>query len=159
MPASYDLLEKIFREIHLGSFKHFIDIGCGKGRAMCVAAHLGVTKMTGIDLSKELCNDASKNLAITKLQFPALNYKIINNDAFYFELPEDVDCVFLFNPFDEVIMSGVVENIRESLETNPRKMSIIYLNPLHKHLFTAEGYTQVYHTKKMNYLEASILTK
>ena len=159
MPASYDLLEKVFQQVPIASFKHFIDIGCGKGRAMCVAAHYGVIRMSGIDLSKELCNAALENLAKTKEQFPSLDYKLINNDAFYFSIPEDADCIFLFNPFDEVIMSGVVSNIRESLEKYPRKMTIIYLNPLHKHLFTAEGYTEIFHTKKMKYLEASILIK
>ena len=159
MPASYDLLEKIFQQVPIASFKHFIDIGCGKGRVMCVAAHYGVTKMSGIDLSKELCDATLINLAKTKTQFPGIDYKIINNDAFYFSIPEDADCIFLFNPFDEIIMSGVVSNIRESLEKFPRKMTIIYLNPLHKKLFIAAGYTENFHTKKMKYLEASILIK
>ena len=159
MPASYDLLEKVFQQIPVNSFKHFIDIGCGKGRAMCVAAHFGVTKMSGIDLSKELCDAAVENLAKTKTQFPGLDHKIINNDAFYFSIPGDADCIFLFNPFDEVIMSGVINNIEESLEKDPRKLTIIYLNPLHKNLFITEGYTEIFHTKKMKYLEASILIK
>ena len=159
MPASYDLLEKVFLEAKVSSFNHFIDIGCGKGRAMCVAAHFGVKNMSGIDLSTELCNDAEKNMAITKEQFPALNYKIINNDAFYFEIPEDADCIFLFNPFDSFIMRSVVDNIMESMEIQTRKMTIIYLNPLHKHLFTDEGFKEIFHMKKKNYLEASILVK
>ena len=159
MPASYDLLENVFQQLSMNSFTHFIDIGCGKGRALCVAAHYGVNKMTGIDLSKELCNDASGNLATTKSTFPLLNYTIINNDAFYFEIPEDADCIFLFNPFDEVIMSAVVSNIRVSLEEHPRKMTILYLNPLHKDLFITEGYKEIFHTKTMNYLEASVLIK
>ena len=159
MPASYDLLEKVFQQVPVHSVSHFIDIGSGKGRAMCVAAHAGITKMSGLDLSKELCGDALKNLAITKTIFPSLNYKIINNDAFYFEIPEDADCIFLFNPFDEVVMSAVLGNIRASLEEYPRKMTVIYLNPLQKHLFIEEGYKEVFHTKKMNYLEASILIK
>ena len=50
---------------------------------------------------------------------------------FYFEIPDDVDCIFFFNPFDEVIMSAVVENILESLYKNhPRKIIIAYANPL-----------------------------
>jgi len=159
MPASYDLLEKVFQQVPVASFNHLIDIGCGKGRAMCVAAHYGVANMSGIDLSRELCDAASKNLAFTKTRLPGLEYKIINNDAFYFSIPEDADCIFLFNPFDEVIMSAVVNNIRGSQEKNPRKMTIIYLNPLHKDLFTAEGYYEIFHTKKMKYLEASILIK
>ena len=106
--------EKATALYNLGN-THFLDIGCGKGRALCVAAYHGFNKVTGIDFSKGLCLEAEKNLTQTKLQIPKLHYKIYTNDAFYFEIPTDVDCIFLFNPFDEIIMSGVVENIIVSL--------------------------------------------
>jgi SAM-dependent methyltransferase len=157
MPVSYDLLEEIFTQIAKNKLTHFLDIGCGKGRALCVAAYNGFKKVSGIDFSKELCAAAEKNLSKKKEQIPTLQYKIYKNDAFYFEIPPDVDCIFLFNPFDEVIMSGVVENIIISLEQTSRKLSIIYVNPLHKELFTKQGFVEIYHTKKMKYLEVSIL--
>lgn len=159
MPVSYDVIEDIFQQYEPARSKHFIDIGCGKGRAMCVAAQLGATKMTGIDFSKEFCNQSKLNLLKTQQKFPALQFKILNNDAFYFEIPDDADCIFMFNPFDEVIMSAVIENIEMSLERSPRPLVIIYANPLQKHLFLEAGYKEIYHTKKMKYLEAVILIK
>ena len=159
MPASYDLLKEVFLQVEMKSFKHFVDIGCGKGRAMCIAANNGVTKITGIDFSKELCAAAALNLAKTKEHFPTLQYKIINNDAFYFDIPDDADCIFMFNPFDDVIMSGVINNIEESIHQNPRKITIIYLNPLQKHLLINIGYREIFHTKTLHYLEGSILIK
>jgi SAM-dependent methyltransferase len=159
MPASYDLLEDVFANIPMPSFTHFIDIGCGKGRVMCVAANFGATKVTGIDFSKEFCDAAKLNLAKTKLLFPALEYKVLNNDAFYFDIPDDADCLFMFNPFDDVIMSGVIENIEISLERAPRKITVVYANPIQKHLFLEKGYQQVFHRKKLTYLEAVVLTK
>ncbi|MBP6431004.1 MAG: class I SAM-dependent methyltransferase [Ferruginibacter sp.] len=157
MPVSYDLLEDIFNQIKPKKLNHFLDIGCGKGRALCVAAHNGFKKVTGIDFSKELCAVAEKNLTQTKQQIAALQYKVYNNDAFYFDIPSDIDCIFLFNPFDEVIMSGVVENILISLEETPRSLFVIYVNPLNKELFLSQDFVEIYHTKKMKYLEASIL--
>ena len=62
MPAPYDLLEEVFEKLDIGSFKHIIDIGCGKGRALCVAAAYGDKKITGIDFSKDLCRAATNNL-------------------------------------------------------------------------------------------------
>ncbi|MEO6538487.1 MAG: class I SAM-dependent methyltransferase [Ferruginibacter sp.] len=159
MPASYDLLEEIFRQADLKSVKHFVDIGCGKGRVMCVAASQGVNKITGIDFSKELSVAANINLAKTKQHFPALQYKIINNDAFYFDIPDDVDCIFMFNPFDEIIMKGVEKNIEKSLAKSPRKMIIIYLNPVQKQIFLSKGYREIVHRKHLHYLEGSILIK
>ncbi len=157
MPASYDLLEEIFQQFKPETFVHFLDIGCGKGRAMCVAAYYGAKNITGIDFSKDFCLVAEKNMAVTRQKFPEMLYTIINNDAFYYEIPEDVDCIFLFNPFDEIILDGVVERILESHEANLRKITIIYVNPLHKEVFTDAGFKEVYHYKKLQYLEVLVM--
>jgi SAM-dependent methyltransferase len=158
MPVSYGLLEEIFEQTDASAYKHFIDIGCGKGRALCIAAHHGFKKITGIDFSKELCSTASNNLLATRQKIPALQYTIINNDAFYFEIPSDADCIFLFNPFDDTIMSGVVANIITSLMTHQRKMMVIYANPLYKEFFIEAGFKELFSIKKLDYLEAAILT-
>ncbi|WP_462254805.1 class I SAM-dependent methyltransferase [Ferruginibacter sp.] len=160
MPVSYSVLEEMFEQLNFltnTSFNHFLDIGCGKGRALCVAAHNEFRKVTGIDFSKEFCKAAEENLSITQQQFPNLQYKVINNDAFYFEIPNDVDCIFMFNPFDDVIMSGVAENILESFEISQRPITLIYVNPLYKEELLAVGFKQIYYTQKMQYLEAAIL--
>jgi SAM-dependent methyltransferase len=157
MPVSYDLLEEIFHQLNIEQYSHFLDMGCGKGRAMCIAAHKGFKQVTGIDFSKELSDAAKENLALTKQKIPALHYTVINNDAFYFDVPGDTDCIFFFNPFDEIIMSAVVNNILKSLKNQPRKITILYVNPLHKELFTKTGFKENWHSKKMKYLEAVIL--
>lgn len=157
MPVSYDLLEDIFEQLPATVRSHFLDIGSGKGRALCVAAHKGFKQVTGLDFAKDLCEQAKENLATTMQKIPSLKYKIINNDAFYFKIPDDVDYIFLFNPFDEIIMSGVANNIFKSLQNNPRKLTVIYVNPLHKNIFLKAGYKETWYTKKMKYLEASIL--
>lgn len=154
MPASYGLLDEFLNKI---TSKHLLDIGCGKGRTLCVAAHKGIKKVSGIDFNRELCETAQLNLAYTKTLFPDLNYTIVNNDAFYYDIPDDTDCIFLFNPFDEVIMSGVVNNIIASLGRSPRNISILYFNPLQKHLFLTAGFKEIYSSIKLNYLEGSIL--
>lgn len=173
MPVSYSLLEETFKQLKNAGPQqqttnkpqvpagkqqtHFLDIGCGKGRALCVAAHEGFKKVSGLDFARDLCEAAKENLAITKQKMPALEYKVINNDAFYFEIPDDVDCIFFFNPFDEIIMSAVVKNIFTSLKKNRRKITVIYVNPLHKELFLKAGFKESWHKKKMKYLEVSIL--
>ncbi len=157
MPVSYYLLEEIFQQLPSTHRNHFLDLGCGKGRALCMSAHQGFKQITGLDLSKDLCDIAIENLNKTKLKIRSFEFKVINNDAFYFDIPDDVDCIFLFNPFDEIIMSAVVNNIFESLQSNPRKLKIIYVNPLHKELFLKAGYKQTWYSIKMKYIEAVIL--
>lgn len=159
MPASYDLLENFFTTINISEYRHFLDIACGKGRAMCVAASLGVNKISGVEFSKEMYVSAKENLEKIKNRYPDLKYEVHNYDAFYFEIEKDIDCIFLFNPFDETIMSGVLGNIELSLEKNPRKITVIYINPLQKHLFLEYGFTEIYHYQKLHYLEGSVFEK
>jgi SAM-dependent methyltransferase len=157
MPVSFNLMEEILQQLALTPRIHFLDMGCGKGRALCLAAHHGFKRVTGLDISKNLCDKAKENLNLTKRKVKDFEFKVVNNDAFYFEIPDDVDCIFFFNPFDEIIMSAVVNNIFESLQNNPRKLHILYANPLHKEQFAAAGYTQTWYSKKMEYIEAVIL--
>jgi SAM-dependent methyltransferase len=157
MPISYLLIENIFTRIPLSSKSHFLDIGCGKGRAMCVAAHNGFNNITGVDFSKDLCEDALANLQRTKEKFSSLKYSVITKDAMNFEIPAEVDCIFLFNPFDVVIMGAVVSNIMESAHEHPREIVVAYANPLYMDLFLDEGFIEIFHTKEMKYLEAAIL--
>lgn len=156
MPASYDVLDLVFQQLKPLSNSHFIDIGCGKGRALCVAAHNGFRKLTGIDFYPALCRQAEANLEITKPQVSKLEYKVICNDAFFYEIPTDADHIFMFNPFNEIIMSGVVENILKSQKKKPRKITLIYLNTTHKNLFTNAGFKETWRFQKMKYLEAGI---
>lgn len=155
-PLNYFILEKLMNAT--GKLDGaFVDLGCGKGRVLAVAAFYGFEEIIGVDFSKTLCDDArSTTLAVAK-RFPDVSYSVINNDAFYFEIPDHVNTIFLFNPFDEVIMSGVIENIMNSLHECPRAMQILYANPVYKSLFLAEGFTETLHIKKLEFLEGSIL--
>lgn len=156
MPASYDLLEEIFKEAEVPGKKHFIDIGCGKGRALCVAAFQGVKKLTGIEISFSLCKAAEGNLAKIKSNYPDLTYKIINNDAYYYEIPHDADCIFMFNPFDESVLAQVMENIRKSFLAYPRQIHLIYLSLLYKNLVLEYGFKETYQKTIKYYLQGSV---
>lgn len=157
MPVSFVLLEKLFERLGRTPQQHFLDIGCGKGRAMCIAAHYGFTQITGIDISPTWCAMSLQNLATNKKQFPDLQYCVITEDAQNFEIPPTADCIFLFNPFDEVIMGAVVDNLLQSARSFPREINVIYANPIYADLFLEEGFAQIFHTQSLRYLEAVIL--
>ncbi len=157
MPASYDMLEDFFTKAGVQHAHHFLDIGCGKGRAMVVAAEYGAKKVSGVELSGKLIAAARKNLAAYKMFHPEKNIQLFHNDACYFDIAPDVDFIFLFNPFDEVLMNAVMENILESLRKSKRKIKVIYFNPLHKEVFTGNGFREIFHWKKLKYLEGIIV--
>lgn len=158
MPAGYYMLEKLLGEAaQLPHNTHFLDIGCGKGRAMFVAAHYKFTHISGIDISKKFC-DYTEHL-MKQLPFKNVHTSVLHADAFYYRIPKDIQVIFLFNPFDEVIMSGVVENILISLEQRPRDLYIIYMNPQQKELFLEAGFEIIYEHKKLRYLEGVIMKR
>ncbi len=159
MPVSYDILESILKKLSEMGCKQLTDIGCGKGRALCVAAHYGIHNLKGIDISKEFCNTAKSNLKKTSEIIRGINYEIKNDDAFYFEISKDTECVFLFNPFDEIIMSGVIQNILKSIKLKPRPFIIVYMNPLYENQFIETGFKKVYSEKKLEYLDGAIYVK
>lgn len=156
MPASYDMLENLFEELQKYKVQHLLDLGCGKGRAMCVAAHYGIPRVTGIDLSYPLVQAAHENLRQTAKKIP-FQFKVEVQDAFYYEIPSTVDALFLYNPFDQVVMSAVAENLRQSLLQHPRPFTIVYINPLHQSWFHPVGFKQVYYYIPKAYLEGVIL--
>jgi SAM-dependent methyltransferase len=160
MPVNYYMVEKMMEEIRKDSpGEVFLDIGCGKGRAMALAAYHGFRKITGIDISEKFCAEARKNLEPLRALFPGVSFHILLQDAFYYEIPTDVSVIFIFNPFDEVIMSGVVKNILQSQEENPRRISIIYINPLYENLFTENGFVKTRSHEKLKWLQAAIFEK
>jgi SAM-dependent methyltransferase len=153
MPVNYYVIERLMREIvKYGGNKTFLDIGCGKGRAMIVAATFGFEQITGIDFSKEFCEEAESTI-----QLYVARFKVINIDAYYFEMPDDITTFFFFNPFDEFIMKEVVSNIMKSLHRNSRTIRVLYANPQHKSIFLENGFCEIYHFKKWSYFEGIIL--
>lgn len=157
MPVSYPLLETALAQIP-ESRRHFVDIGCGQGRALCVAVHFGFSKVTGIDFSPDFCAASVRNLIRTAKQKDGFQYEVLLQDAAGWPVPDDADCLFFFNPFDAEIMEKVIARIRESLRRNPRKVQIIYVNPLYGYLFTGNGFSENYHLRNGRHLEVSVFS-
>lgn len=157
MPASYNVLEAGFNTLQHHPKKHFVDIGCGKGRAMSVALASGFEKITGIDFSHQLTIEAQHNMEKAMESFGQKPVTILCEDAMHFAIPADADCIFLFNPFDEYIVKQVANNINKSLKEYPRKLTIMYANPLYKECFVEQGFRETAYIKKLRYLEMSIM--
>ena len=158
--CNYYILEKGFdyiRSIHEN--KSLVDFGCGKGRAIVVAAHYGFESLTGIDFAPALCNIAEKNIEEVKQKYPLANFNIICDDVVNYEIKENENLFFFFNPFDHVIMLKVVKNILASFRKKERKIYVMYANPVHKEILLSANFKEVYYLKKLQYLELSILMK
>src|ERR1017187_8071725 len=158
--CNYYILEKGFDYLRsINENKNITDFGCGKGRAMIVAAHYGFNDITGIDFAKALCNAAEQNIKNIEILYPSVNVKIICDDVVNYKIEKDQTVFFFFNPFDEVVMLKVAKNILSSIKENERKIYIMHANPVHKEIFLSAGFKEEYYLKKLQYLELSILSK
>jgi SAM-dependent methyltransferase len=112
-----------------------VDFGCGKGRVLLLAVLRGIQKAVGIEFSPELCAIARNNVSIVEQATGSrLDITVIEDDVTHYKIEDDQNVFFLFNPFDDVVLEAVVENIQQSLQRKPRQIAIIYYNPVHSHI-------------------------
>lgn len=157
--VGYYALEKAFDYLKsINANKNIVDFGSGKGRVIAVAAYYGFKNITGIEFAQSLCIEAEKNIEGIKSFYPATNFKIICDDAVNYKIENDTNVFFFFNPFDEVVMLDVAKNMLHSLKQKPRKIHIVYVNPLHNEIFLSAGFKEEFYMRKMEYIELSILS-
>ncbi|MDP2002937.1 MAG: class I SAM-dependent methyltransferase [Desulfurivibrionaceae bacterium] len=112
-----------------------VDFGCGKGRVLLLAVLRGIRKAVGIEFSPELCEIARNNIKIVEQATGSrLDISVIEGDVTHYEIEDDQNVFFFFNPFDDVVLEAVVKNIKKSLQQKPRQIAIIYYNPVHSHI-------------------------
>lgn len=136
-PTSYHIIRKILAYLKPDHEDTFIDIGCGKGRAVFLAAQLPLKKVMGIELDKHHTSDALKNLKHLKSKRSPV--EILYADASKADI-KDGTIYFLSNPFGESTVTCILKNIMESLQVNDRKIRIAYYNPLFRHAFDAQAW-------------------
>jgi cyclopropane fatty-acyl-phospholipid synthase-like methyltransferase len=157
--VNYYMLEKLLKTFHsLSPENSIIDLGCGKGRVMVVAAHFGFKKLVGIDFAKELCIEASRNMERTQFAIKDIDWKVIHANVLDYPIRPDDAVFFMFNPFVEETLSLFLDKLERSCKQNPRKTWFLYASPQHAIALENRGYQMAYWKKLMN-LEGKILCK
>ncbi len=102
-----------------------IDYGSGKGAAIIHAKRYGFKKTVGIEFAKELHLVAQQNIQ----KFNLKNVNSYYQDATTYIPPKDTSVIYLFNPFDSVVMEKVIQNILDQKKNFEHEVYIIYGNP------------------------------
>jgi SAM-dependent methyltransferase len=118
-------LQNLLSTLNITKRDTIIDFGCGKGGALITFADYPFSKITGIEISNELVIIAQKNLSKLKI----INAEIFCCDAKEFNMIDDYNYIYLFNPFPCSVMRIVIKNITSSITKRKRRINIIYLNP------------------------------
>ena len=123
-------LKKLLQRLDPDKTGVFVDIGCGKGRVMMVAASCGWRRVVGVEYSHDLCETARDNLDTfrdrTGLDFEA---DVVEADVVDYDIPPEANVFFMFNPFFAEVLEMVAWKIARSVAAHPRKVWLIYLYP------------------------------
>ena len=108
----------------------FVDLGCGKGRALLLASLLPFRHILGVELDPGLAELARRNLQTfcppTRL---CHSVEVVETDAATVSIPETPLVVFLYNPFLAPTLRRVLRSLERSLHRHPRELWLIYINP------------------------------
>jgi SAM-dependent methyltransferase len=120
-------------------FQNFVDIGSGKGKACFYASRkMRFTQITGIEFSRPLVDIARKNSA----RFADRNITFLHTDAVTFSLSPGNSLIFLFNPFDNLILETFGKN---NLDHFKKYKSIIaYANDVHRSTLANLGFETIF---------------
>jgi SAM-dependent methyltransferase len=114
----------------------FVDVGCGKGRALLLAAKYPFARIVGVELAEDLAQRARENADAFRRDAPTSpEIRVVAGDATELEFPAGPLVVFLFNPFDEALMEKLVANLASSMERQARPVTVVYANARHAALF------------------------
>lgn len=136
-PTFYGRLQRMVDYLRLGEKDVFVDIGCGKGRVVFFVALQKLNKVIGLEVDKDLIDIGRKNLKNLKLSNSPI--ELIHADATNFDLREGT-VFFMFNPFGIKTLEKVINNIKESLTVNPRKIRIVYYAPAYYSLLDSQNW-------------------
>lgn len=153
-------LNWLLDQVPLAEQSTFVDIGCGKGRAILLASERFPTAV-GVEFARELAEIAKRNAQLFR-QLPRStgDIKVICTDATEFVFPRGPLIVYFYNPFSEPVFRKVLHNLAASLRDEPRPCTIIYatgkgtLGWAADALGGADGFVEVKRGRTPNFLDA-----
>lgn len=140
-PTPHSRFFRLLRQIDVDYTRFiFVDFGCGKGKAVLLAAEFPFKRILGIELSPELVRIAEDNLIGYRGNRRCKTIQLVCTDAREFRLPEEPTLCYFWDPFEAEVMRKVLENIRRSLAAAPREVYILYFMPMHRNLLDESGF-------------------
>jgi SAM-dependent methyltransferase len=128
---------RLVPRLGLGRDDVILDVGCGAGRVACVAARSPLSRVLGIDLDPRMVALATSNAA--RVRGRRCPIEIVEADATRFEVPDDVTCVVIYNPFGGEALETALRLVLDSMDRRERRMRLVYGNPKEHRLVMGLG--------------------
>ncbi len=114
----------------------FLDLGCGKGRALLLAARRPFHSIIGVELHPTLARIAEQNLRtvtrpthLAAADLRCSRITVLAADATTLDYPQTPLLVYLYHPFLAPVLRRCLFNLERSLRDHPREAWLLYINP------------------------------
>lgn len=125
-PTPYCVLERLADSGYLRKGNTLLDYGCGKGRVEFFLFWQTRCRSIGIEYDERIYEKAAENqkraAAAGRVTFELAN-------AEQFQVPEEVDRIYFFNPFSLEILQKVISRIIDSYYAAPREILLFFYYP------------------------------
>jgi SAM-dependent methyltransferase len=128
-PSGFLSVVRVLRLVrHRYPTETFIDLGCGAGRVLVLASCTGFRSLVGVDIDPGLLECAAANFDTFRRRFRVKSQLQLKNvSAGRYEIPSQDSTIFLFNPFDPVVMEQFLEFNRERMQAV--QVTFVCINP------------------------------
>ena len=125
-PTPYCVLERLADSGYLRKGNTLLDYGCGKGRVEFFLSWQTRCRSIGIEYDERIYEKAAENqkraAAAGRVIFELAN-------AEQFQVPEEADRIYFFNPFSLEILQKVISRIIASYYAAPREILLFFYYP------------------------------
>lgn len=147
----YKALVEFFTDYDLKNTDRVVDFGSGKGRLPFYIHHHFHTSVVGIEMSNKLHRESLENLENYRRN---ANQKIISITfekclAQEYEIKQEENVFYFFNPFSVQIFMKVVENILQSVDQQKRTIDLILYYPTTAYIQFLETRTTFEYVKEV----------
>ena len=125
-PTPYSVLERLANSGFIGKKDVVLDYGCGKGRVDFFLSYQTKAKTFGIEYDERIYQGALEN---KKTAVSGARTEFLPARAESFEVPQEVNRFYFFNPFSVELLRKVMARVLESYYENPREEYLFFYYP------------------------------
>ncbi len=125
-PTPYPVLERLANSGLIRKKDVVLDYGCGKGRVDFFLSYQTKAKTIGIEYDERIYRGALDNQK-TAVSGARTEFTLVRAEEY--EVPEEVNRFYFFNPFSVELLRKVMARIIESYYKNPREAFLFFYYP------------------------------
>lgn len=130
-PTPYEVLERLASSGYIGKKDVVLDYGCGKGRVEFFLSYQTRAKTIGIEYDETIYAKALENQKSAAVGGKTV---FLLQNAENYEVLEEVNRCYFFNPFSVELLRKVMARILDSFYANPREILLFFYYPSEEYI-------------------------